>query len=104
MERAPIGESWELRFNSMAYRWAKVPFRSELWTAYTSQGGTEGAVTALEAHGNSPHRRIMGTEIQLYGIPLGEGTIPRTGNVAISIVWIRADDSESWPYLVSAFE
>ena len=75
-----------------------------LWTAYTSQGGTEGAITALEAHGNSPNRRIMGTEIQLYGIPLGEGTIPRTGNVAISIVWIRADDSESWPYLVSAFE
>ena len=75
-----------------------------LWTAYTSQGGTEGAVTALEAHGNSPHRRIMGTEIQLYGIPLGEGAIPRTGNVAISVVWIRAEDSESWPYLVDAFE
>jgi CRP-like cAMP-binding protein len=46
----------------------------------------------------------MGTEIQLYGIPLGEGTIPRTGNVAISVVWVRAEDSESWPYLVSAFE
>lgn len=75
-----------------------------LWTAYTSQGGSEGAVMALEAHGNSPHRRIMGTEIQLYGIPLGEGTVPRTGNVAISIVWVRAEDSESWPYLVSAFE
>src|SRR5665213_905502 len=40
----------------------------------------------------------------MAGIPLGEGTIPRTGKVAISIVWISAEASESWPYLVSAFE
>ena len=75
-----------------------------LSASYTSQGGPEGAVTALETHGNMPLRRVVGTEIGLYGRPLGEGPIPRTGNVAISIVWIRAEDSESWPYLVSAFE
>lgn len=76
-----------------------------LSTNYTSQGGPDGAVTALEWHGNTPQpRRNMGTTLRLWAIPLGEGTESRVGDVAVSAVWLRPDDAVAWPYLVSAFE
>lgn len=75
-----------------------------LWTVYTSQGGPDGAVSVIEAHGNSPVRQILGTEISLYCVPLGEGKVPRSGNVSIGVVWIRGEESAAWPYLVSAFQ
>jgi len=75
-----------------------------LSTNYTSQGGDNGAVTSLEWHGNTPRRRVEGTTLRLFAIPLGEGPEPRAGRVAISVVWIRGDESDAWPYLTTAFE
>ncbi len=68
---------------------------------YTGQGGD---VTAIEWHGNSPPLRFPGTVLRLFGVPLGKGPLPRSGRVAISVVWIRSDDSDAWPYLATAFE
>ena len=68
---------------------------------YTGQGGD---VTAMEWHGNAPPLRFPGTVLRLVGVPLGEGPLPRTGRVAINVVWIRGGDSDAWPYLVTAFE
>ncbi len=68
---------------------------------YTGQGDE---VTAVEWHGNSPPLRFPGTVLRLMGVPLGEGPLPRTGRVAIAVVWIRGDDSDAWPYLTTAFE
>ena len=75
-----------------------------LSATYTGQGGKDGAVTVLEFHNNLPLRRIPGTSVSLYGIPLGEGTLPRVGAVAISVVWIRSKASDAWLYLTTAFE
>src|SRR5260370_34638289 len=76
-----------------------------LSTNVNSQGGPNGAVTALEWHGNTPQpRRNQGTKLRLWAIPLGDGAASRIGDVAISAVWLRPDDSAAWPYLVSAFE
>lgn len=78
-----------------------------LFVSYTPQTiqGTEGGVTPLEWHGNSRMHRVVGTALRLYGIPIiGAGTLPRTGKVGIHFVWIRAEASQSWPYLLSAFE
>jgi len=72
-----------------------------LSTNYTSQTGN---LTAIEWHGNVPLRRSLGTVLHLLAVPFGEGALPREGRVAISIVWIRGDDSDAWPYLVTAFE
>lgn len=33
-----------------------------------------------------------------------EGPVPRVGNVLVSATWIRSEDSEAWPYLVTAFD
>ncbi len=68
---------------------------------YTGQGGD---VTAMEWHGNAPPLRFPGTTLRLVGVPLGEGPLPRMGQVSVSIVWIRAEDSDEWTYLVTAFE
>ncbi len=68
---------------------------------YTGQGG---GATALEWHGNAPPLRLVGTILPLLGVPLGEGPLPRMGRVAIKVVWIRSEDSDAWPYLVTAFE
>jgi hypothetical protein len=68
---------------------------------YTGQGGD---VTAMEWHGNAPPLRFPGTVLRLVGVPLGEGPLPRVGQVCISVVWIRREDSDEWSYLVTAFE
>lgn len=75
-----------------------------LHVSYSGGGGSSGLVTALHWHGNSPERRMTGTTLRLIGIPLGEGPIPRAGNVGIFAIWIRGEESDAWPYLVSAFE
>jgi hypothetical protein len=71
---------------------------------YTGQGGPDGAVSAVEWHGNTPVRRFMGTAVRYLGVPLGEGKLPRAGKVAISVTWIRGEESDAWPYLMGAFE
>jgi hypothetical protein len=68
---------------------------------YTGQGDD---VTGMEWHGNAPPLRFPGTVLCLVGVPLGEGPLPRVGRVAISIVWVRHEDSDEWSYLVTAFE
>ena len=46
-----------------------------------------------------------GTVLRLLGVPLEAGSLPQTGRVAVSVVWIRGDgDSDAWPYLTTAFE
>jgi hypothetical protein len=75
-----------------------------LSVSYSGGDGGSGVVTALEWHGNSPARGQRGTVLRLIGIPLGEGTLPRTGTVGISALWIRGEESDAWPYLVSAFD
>lgn len=75
-----------------------------LAVSYSSHGGESGPVTTLEWHGNSAARRVRGTVLRLIGIPLGEGPIPRAGEIGISATWIRGEESDAWPYLVSAFE
>jgi hypothetical protein len=71
---------------------------------YTGQGGPDGGVTVLEWHGNASHQRYIGTIVRLFGVPLGEGKLPRVGTVAISANWIHREESDAWPYLVSAIE
>ena len=79
-----------------------VPADAKILTRnYTSQGGD---VTAMEQHGNAPPLRFPGTMLRLVGVPLGEGPLPRMGQVSINVVWIRSGDSEAWSYLVTAFE
>jgi hypothetical protein len=70
----------------------------------TGQGGEQGAVSALSWHTNTVTRRMQGTKLRLLGVALGEGPTPRTGNVAISAIWIRKEESDGWLYLLSAFE
>jgi hypothetical protein len=71
---------------------------------YTGQGGPDGGVTVLEWHGNASHQRYIGAVVNLFGVPLGEGKLPRVGTVAISANWIHREESDAWPYLVSAIE
>jgi hypothetical protein len=71
---------------------------------YTGQGGPDGAVTVVERHSNVSHHRYFGAVVNLLGIPIGEGKEPRTGKVAIWAKWIHREESEAWPYLVSAIE
>jgi hypothetical protein len=66
--------------------------------------GQTGDVTAMEWHANTPPLRLPGTVLRLMGVPFGEGPLPRTGRVAIAVVWIRGDESDAWPYLTTAFE
>jgi hypothetical protein len=66
--------------------------------------GQTGDMTAVEWHANSPPLRFPGTVLRLMGVPFGEGPLPRTGRVAIAVVWIRGDESDAWPYLTTAFE
>lgn len=68
---------------------------------YTGQTGN---ITAVEWHANAPPLRFPGTTLRLLGVPFGEEPLPQTGRVAIAVVWIRRDDSDAWPYLVTAFE
>jgi hypothetical protein len=75
-----------------------------LWVNFTSQGGANGGVTAVAWHANTVPRRINGTTLRIMTIPVLEGPLPRTGNVAISIIWIRKEESDGWVYLLSAFE
>jgi hypothetical protein len=81
-----------------------LPDAKILAVSYSSQGGLAGSVMPLEWHGNTPARRIRGTILRMIAVPLGEGPMPRVGNVAVSVVWIRGGESDAWPYLVSAFE
>ncbi len=79
-----------------------VPADAKILTRnYTGQGGD---VTAMEWHTNAPPLRFPGTVLRLVGVPLGEGPLPRVGRVAINVVWIRNDESNARPYLVTAFE
>lgn len=65
--------------------------------------GPQGAgIFPIEWHGNSPHRRIAGTTLGVIGYP-AEGA-PQSGQVAVSVVWVPKQESESWLYLVDALE
>jgi hypothetical protein len=75
-----------------------------LSVVFTPHGGSNGCVGALLWHGNMVPRRIIGTQLQVMAIPLGEGQSPRTGDVTISIIWIRKEESDGWIYLLNAFE
>lgn len=91
------GKSYEVQLTSYGVPGdAKILARN-----YTGQGGD---VTAMEWHGNTPPLRFPGTVLRLLGVPLGEGPLPRIGSVAIAVIWVRSDDSDAWPYLVTAFE
>jgi len=93
-------ESW--KYHEVDLCKYDVPADAKVLTRnYTGQTGD---VTAVEWHGNSPKLRFPGTILRLMGIPLGEGPSPRTGRVAISVVWIRGRDSDAWPYITTAFE
>ena len=70
----------------------------------TSQGGENGSVIPLEWKGNNRSPRFVGTVLRMFAVPLGEGPVQRVGRVAISVVWIRGEDSDAWPYLATAFE
>jgi hypothetical protein len=71
---------------------------------YNAVWNENGSVFPQEWHGNVPPRKVHGTILRLLSIPLGEGPLPRTGQVDIRVIWVRADDSPAWPYLVTAFE
>jgi hypothetical protein len=75
-----------------------------LSVVFTGQGGADGAVGALLWHGNMVPRRIAGTVLHVMATPLGEGPLPRTGDVAIHVIWIRKEESDGWVYLLNAFE
>ena len=75
-----------------------------LAVCYSPQGGEHGSVMPTECHGNVPARRIIGTTLHIVGLPLGKGPVPRLGKASISVIWIRGEESDAWPYLVSAFE
>jgi hypothetical protein len=62
---------------------------------YTGQGGPDGAVTVVEGHTNCSYHRYMGTVVSLLGVALGEGKLPRVGNVAIVASWIHREESEA---------
>jgi hypothetical protein len=91
------GKIYEVRLTD----YGAPPDARILSTNYTGQTGN---LTAIEWHGNTPRRRAFGTVLHLLAVPLGEVPLPCEGKVAIRIVWIRRDDSDAWPYLVTAFE
>lgn len=90
------------RYHEVNLRKHGVPADAKILSRnYTGQTGD---MTAVEWHPNSPPLRFPGTTLRLMGVPFGDGPLPRTGRVAISIVWIRGDESDAWPYLTTAFE
>jgi hypothetical protein len=94
------GKYYEVNLTS----YSAPPDAKILAVSYSPQGGENGSVMALEWHGNVPVRRISGTVLRMIAIPLGEGPVPRLGKVFVNVVWIRGEESDAWPYLVSAFE
>lgn len=70
-----------------------------LAVTYSPQGA---GIFPVEWHGNSPQRRISGTTLGLIGYPT-EGALP-SGQVAVSVVWVPRQESESWLYLVDALD
>lgn len=70
---------------------------------YNSHHAENGSVCALEWQGMTPTRRIPGTILRLCGWPLGEGSLPRTGDIHIRVVWMTPEDSPAGPYVISAF-
>lgn len=68
------------------------------------QGGEHGFVMPLEWHPNPDLGRFEGTLLRLVAVPFGDGPIPRSGQALININWIRPEDSDAWPYLITAFE
>jgi hypothetical protein len=71
---------------------------------YNSVWQEVGSVFAQEAHGNTPMRRFKGNILRLMCRPLGEGALPREGEIRIRVTWVRSEESLAWPYLVSALE
>lgn len=75
---------------------------------YTPFGGNS---LPIETHGNTPHRRIRGTKVDLYGLQMrtSEG-VPVAeefsgDNINATVVWAQEEESEiAWRYLVDAFE
>lgn len=70
----------------------------------TTHSGDQGLVTAVEFHPHGGAHRIRGTLLRLIAIPFLEGPIPRIGRVLVTVTWIRGDEADAWPYLVTAFE
>ncbi|HEV1993020.1 MAG TPA: hypothetical protein VGR03_01705 [Candidatus Acidoferrum sp.] len=66
------------------------------------QGGEGGYLTALEWHPNSSGRSV-GTVVRLIAVCLTEEPVASTRRVLVSVVWIRGEESDAWPYLVTAF-
>ena len=95
LQLAP-GESKKVDFSTCG-----VPKEATILSVnYTPQ---DGDCFPLEVHGNSPQRRILGTERTLYGRPLDSGR--RGEPINILVTWVHSDDSsEGWLYLVDAFE
>jgi hypothetical protein len=75
-----------------------------LSAGFAPQGGENGLVMALEWRPNNRSGRFVGTVLRVVAVPLMEGPVPRVGNVLVSVVWIRGEESDAWPYLVTAFE
>ncbi len=75
---------------------------------YTPWGGN---ALPVETHGNTPHRRIQGTKVCLYGLQMrtSEG-VPieeefSGDNVNVMVVWAQEEETEiAWNYLIDAFE
>lgn len=82
-----------------------IPLGSKvLSVTYNSIWKETGSVFPLEAHGNSPSRTYKDNTLRLICRPLGEGALPRGGEVAIGVTWVRTENSVAWPYLVVAIE
>jgi hypothetical protein len=68
------------------------------------QGGETGLVLPLEWRPNADRGRFVGTVLYLIAVPLADGPVPRKGKVLIKVVWVRAEESDAWPYLMTAFD
>lgn len=66
--------------------------------------GQTGDMHVIEWHSNAPPLRFPGTVLRLLGVPFGEAPASGEGRVAVSVVWIRHEESDEWSYLVTAFE
>jgi len=93
-------ESWKYKEVHLS-EYGVPPNARILSRNYTGQTGN---MTAVEWHANSPPLRFPGTILRLIGVPFGDQSIPQIGKVCISVTWIRAEESEEWSYLVTAFE
>jgi hypothetical protein len=83
----------------------QVPAGARILTRhYSPQGGDQGMVTAVEWHPNDPTHRPRGTLLQLFAVPILEGSLPRVGPVLVNVTWIRGENSDEWSYLVTAFD